>query len=82
MFVESVRKGYPLQNEEILFVYERMGQDLVRDCSRVRSFNDQLRAVVVVNDVDILVTFYCLTYNITIENESEGYEQLLTCKRD
>ena len=82
MFVESVRKGYPLQNEEILFVYERMGQDLVRDCSRVRSFNDQLRVVVVVNDVDILVTFYCLTYNITIENESEGYEQLLTCKRD
>ena len=82
MFVESVRKGYPLQNEEILFVYERMGQDLVRDCSRVRSFNDQLRVVVVVNDVDILVTFYCLTCNITIENESEGYEQLLTCKRD
>ena len=63
MFVESVRKGYPLQNEEILFVYEGMGQDLVRDCSRVRSFNDQLRVVVVVNDVDILVTFYCLTYN-------------------
>ena len=82
MFVECVKKGYPLQNEEILFVYERMGQDLVRDCSRVRSFNDQLRVVVVMNDVDILVTFYCLTYNITIENESEGYEQLLTCKRD
>ena len=55
---------------------------MVRDCSRVRSFNDQLRVVVVMNDVDILVTFYCLTYNITIENESEGYEQLLTCKRD
>ena len=66
MFVESVRKGYPLQNEdeEILFVYERMGQDLVRDCSRVRSFNDQLRVVVVVvNDVAISITFYCLTYN-------------------
>ena len=59
-----------------------MGQDLVRDCSRVRSFNDQLRVVVVMNDVAISITFYCLTYNITIENESEGYEQLLTCKRD
>ena len=56
---------------------------MVRDCSRVRSFNDQLRVVVVVvNDVDILATIYCLTYNITIENESEGYEQLLTFKRD
>ena len=53
-----------------------------KSCSRVRSFNDKLRVVVMVNDVDILVTIYCLTYNITIENESEGYEQLLTCKRD
>ena len=58
MFVENVRKCYTLQNEEILFVYEG-----VRDCNRVRSFNDKLRVVVVVNDVDISITFYCFTYN-------------------
>ena len=50
-----------------------MSLDLVRDCkfcSRVRTFNDKLRVVVMVKDVDIFVTLYFVSCSILIENDN------------
>ena len=56
-----------------------MSLDLVRECkfcSGARAFNDKLRVVVMVNDVDILVTIYFVSCSIFIENENYDTSKL------
>ena len=45
-------------------------------CSRVRTFNDKLRVVVVVNEVDILITIFLFRVKVKQTNK-QSYKQII-----